>query len=38
MRCIEVPEEMANWSLTSLHLTLIKIAAPLVRLARAITF
>jgi hypothetical protein len=38
VRCIELPEAMANWSLTSLQLKLIKIGARVVRHARAITF
>ena len=38
LRCIELPEAMANWSLTSLPLKLIKIGARVVRHARAITF
>ena len=38
LRCIELPEAMADWSLTSLHLKLIKIRARVVRHARAITF
>jgi hypothetical protein len=38
LRCIELPEEMADWSLTSLQLKLIKIGARVVRHARAITF
>ncbi len=38
LRCIELPEEMAQWSLTSLQLKLIKIGARVVRHARAITF
>jgi regulation of enolase protein 1 (concanavalin A-like superfamily) len=38
LRCIELPEEMADWSLTSLRLKLIKIGARVVRHARAITF
>jgi hypothetical protein len=37
LRCIELPEEMADWSLTSLQLKLIKIGARVVRHARAIT-
>ena len=37
-RCIELPEAMADWSLTSLQLKLIKIGARVVRHARAITF
>ncbi len=38
LRCLELPEEMADWSLTSLQLQLIKIGARVVRHARAITF
>jgi len=38
LRCIELPEAMANWSLTSLQLKLIKMGARVVRHARAITF
>lgn len=38
LRCIELPEEMAHWSLTSLQLKLIKIGARVVRHARTITF
>lgn len=38
LRCIEPPEAMANWSLTSLQLKLIKMGARVVRHARAITF
>lgn len=38
LRCIELPEEMADWSLTSLQLKLIKIGARVVRHARTITF
>ncbi len=38
LRCIELPEAMADWSLTSLQLKLIKIGACVVRHARAITF
>ncbi len=38
LRCIELPEAMADWSLTSLQLKLIKIGARVVRRARAITF
>ena len=38
LRCIELPEEMADWSLTSLQLKLIKIGARVVHHARAITF
>ncbi len=37
-RGIELPEAMADWSLTSLQLKLIKIGARVVRHARAITF
>ena len=37
-RCVELPEEMADWALTSLQLKLIKIAGRVVRHARAITF
>ena len=37
LRCIELPEAMADWSLTSLQLMLIKIGARVVRHARAIT-
>lgn len=37
-RCIELPEEMAQWSLTNLQLKLIEIGARVVRHARAITF
>jgi hypothetical protein len=36
LRCIELPKEMAQWSLTSLQLKLIKIGARVVRHARAI--
>ena len=36
--CIELPEAMADWSLTSLQLKLITIGARVVRHARAITF
>lgn len=36
--CIELPEEMADWSLTRLQLKLIKIGARVVRNVRAITF
>ena len=35
---VELPEEMADWSLTSLQTRLIKIGARVVRHARAITF
>jgi hypothetical protein len=38
LQCIELPEAMANWSLTSLQLKLIKIGARVVRHACAITF
>jgi hypothetical protein len=38
LRCIELPGTMADWSLTSLQLKLIKIGARVVRHARAITF
>ena len=38
LRFIELPEAMADWSLTSLQLKLIKIGARVVRHARAITF
>jgi hypothetical protein len=38
LRCIDLPEAMADWSLTSLQLNLIKIGARVVRHARAITF
>jgi hypothetical protein len=38
LRCIELPDAMADWSLTSLQLKLIKIGARVVRHARAITF
>jgi hypothetical protein len=38
LRYIELPEETADWSLTSLQLKLIKIGARVVRHARAITF
>lgn len=37
LRCIELPEAMTDWSLTSLQLKLIKIGARVVRHARAIT-
>jgi hypothetical protein len=36
LRCIELPEAMAEWSLTSLQRKLIKIGARVVRHARAI--
>ena len=35
---VDLPEEMADWSLTSLQTRLIKIGARVVRHARAITF
>ena len=38
LRCIQLPEAMADWSLTSLQPKLIKIGAREVRHARAITF
>ncbi len=38
LRCIDLPEAMADWSLTSLQLKLIKIGARVVHHARAITF
>jgi regulation of enolase protein 1 (concanavalin A-like superfamily) len=38
LRCIKLTEAMADWSLTSLQLKLIKIGARVVRHARAITF
>ena len=38
LRCIELPEEMAHWSLTSLQLKLIKIGARVVRHARSTIF
>jgi hypothetical protein len=38
LRCIALPEAIADWSLTSLQLKLIKIGARVVRHARAITF
>jgi hypothetical protein len=38
LRCITLPEAMADWSLTSLQLKLIKIGPRVVRHARAITF
>jgi len=38
LRCIELPEEMADWPLTSLQFKLIKIGARVFRHARAITF
>ena len=37
LRCIKLPEAMADWSLTSLQLKLIKIGARVVRHTRAIT-
>jgi hypothetical protein len=38
LRCFELPEAMADWSLTSLQLKVIKIGARVVRHARAVTF
>lgn len=38
LRCIELPEAVADWSFTSLQLKLIKKGARVVRHARAITF
>ncbi|WP_371061395.1 IS1380 family transposase [Rhodosalinus sp. 5P4] len=38
LRAVALPEEMADWSLTSLQLKLIKTGARVVRHARAITF
>ena len=38
LRCIELPEAITGWSLTSLQLKLIKIGAQVVRHARSITF
>jgi hypothetical protein len=38
LRCTEFPKAMADWSLTSLQLKLIKIGARVVHHARAITF
>lgn len=38
LRCIELPEAMAGWSLTSLQLKPIKMGARVIRHARAITF
>jgi hypothetical protein len=38
LRCIELPEAMPDWSLTSLQVKLIKMGARVVRHARAITF
>ena len=38
LRSIELPEALADWSLTSLQLKLIKIGARVVRHARAINF
>jgi len=37
LRCIELPEAMADWSLTSLQLKLTKIGVRVVRHAHAIT-
>ena len=36
--CIDLPQAMANWSLTSLQLKLLKMGARVVRHARVITF
>ena len=38
LRSIELPEAMADWSLTSLQMKLIKIGTRVVRHSRAITF
>ena len=38
LRCIELPEAMADWSLISLQLKFIKIGARAVRRGRAIKF
>lgn len=38
LRCIELPDAMADWSLTSLQLKLIKTRARVIRHTRAITF
>jgi hypothetical protein len=38
LRCTDLSESLADWSLTSLQLKLIKIGARVVRLARTITF
>ncbi len=38
LRCFKLPEAMADWSLISLQLKLIKIGARVVRHGRAITF
>lgn len=38
LRCIDLPEAIAVWSLTILQLKLIKIGVRVVRNARAITF
>ena len=38
LRSIDLPEAMADWSLTSLQLKLLKIGARVVRHARGITF
>lgn len=38
LHCIELPEAMADWSLTSLQLKLITIGARVIRHARAISF
>ena len=37
LRCIQLPEAMADWSLTRLQLKLIKIGARVVRHVRAIS-
>ena len=38
LRCIDLPDAVANWSLTNQQLKLIKIGARVARNARAITF
>jgi regulation of enolase protein 1 (concanavalin A-like superfamily) len=38
LRSIDLPEAMADWSLTSLQLKLLKIGARVMRHARGITF
>lgn len=38
LRCIDLPEAMVGWLLTSLQLKLMKIGVRVVRHARAITF
>jgi len=38
LRCVELPEAMADWSLTGLQLKLIKIGARVARHSRAMTF